>query len=356
MLFSCILSLLLLFLSSCSSSPPLDLSSLPAHHTSDGRFQNTDTLGLLLLDTMHLEEDVAKYDNSFYPLPLVRGNEFLWKDSLSSSATWIGQSTFYLRLGNLGVLTDPIFSKRASPISFIGPKRGTPPGRILDSLPPVHLVLISHDHYDHLDKRSIKSIYKKYPDVVFAVPLKVARLLKKWGIAEKQIIEKDWWESAEILGCELTFVPGHHKSNRFIFERNRNKTLWGGWMLVREGKKVWFAGDIAMGDGSFYKEIAARFAPLDLALIPIGSYLPARLTRMHVSPRQSAQLHLLMESKLSIAMHWGTFSLTAERMEDPPNDLKRAREELNIAEDRFRVSGMGEIIEIWRVNNATKLK
>jgi N-acyl-phosphatidylethanolamine-hydrolysing phospholipase D len=340
----------LFFLAACSSAPKLDVSTLPPHHTADGRFRNTDTIGPLLLDTMHLEEAVKNFDNTFEPLPLIRGGESLWVDSSKNTATWIGQSTFYLRLGNIGVLTDPIFSNRASPVFFAGPKRGSPPGRILDSLPPVDLVLISHDHYDHLDKRSIKSIYKKYPQVIFAVPLKMAELLEDWGIPSAQIIEKDWWEEAYFKDLKLTFVPAHHKAQRFIFDRNQNKRLWGGWIIQKKERSIWFAGDIAMGDGSYYKEIASRFAPIDFCLLPIGSYLPARLTRMHVSPRQAAQLHLLMKSKFSIAMHWATFSLTKDRMWDPPNDLNRARYELSIPEDHFRVSGMGEIILIWDNN------
>ena len=340
----------LFFLAACSSAPKLDVSTLPPHHTADGRFRNTDTIGPLLLDTMHLEEAVKNFDNTFEPLPLIRGGESLWVDSSKNTATWIGQSTFYLRLGNIGVLTDPIFSNRASPVFFAGPKRGSPPGRILDSLPPVDLVLISHDHYDHLDKRSIKSIYKKYPQVIFAVPLKMAELLEDWGIPSAQIIEKDWWEEAYFKDLKLTFVPAHHKTQRFIFDRNQNKRLWGGWIIQKKERSIWFAGDIAMGDGSYYKEIASRFAPIDFCLLPIGSYLPARLTRMHVSPRQAAQLHLLMKSKFSIAMHWATFNLTKDRMWDPPNDLNRARYELSIPEDHFRVSGMGEIILIWDNN------
>lgn len=332
----------------CASSPevlPPELER-PAHHTATG-FRNTDTSVSPILDTMQIDSLVGIRRTKVYALPIFRGNEFLWTDPTKNSATWIGHSTFYIRWNQIGILTDPIFSDRASPVTFAGPKRGTPPGRALDSLPEVHLVILSHSHYDHLDKRSIRAIYKKYPNVVFAVPLKVKPLFELWKIPSAQIIELDWWESAYYQNLKLTFVPAHHTSRRGAFKSSRDVTLWGGWILELNEKKIWFAGDIAMGDGSYYQAIAERFAPIDLSFLPIGSYKPSRYTRQHVSPRQSAQLHLLTESKHSIGMHWGTFGdMTFEKLEDPPADLKRARRELDISENDFHVLRHGEIIEI----------
>jgi len=352
-------SLFLLFLTcifACSAAEPSSEAQnlhyqkdpLPAHHLPDGHFRNTDTLTPPIRDTMEADSLVSTERTEVYRLPTVRGNEFLWADSLKASATWIGHCTFYIRWNGTGIITDPIFSDRSSPVWFFGPKRGTPPGRALDSLPPIDLVLISHSHYDHLDKSSIKDIHKKYPRAVFAVPLKVAELLEDWGIPKGRIIERDWWETAPFRTFTLTFVPTHHTSRRGAFQSSRDISLWGGWVLEKSGKKLWFMGDGGMGDGSYYKEIAAKFAPLDFCLLPIGSYKPSRYTRVHISPRQAAQLHLLMQSKESVGMHWGAFGMTYEKLEDPPKDLARARMELHIPEKDFRVMQHGEIMEILK--------
>jgi N-acyl-phosphatidylethanolamine-hydrolysing phospholipase D len=335
-----------------SSSEAQNLHSkkepLPAHHLPNGHFRNTDTLTSPIRDTMEVDSLVSTERTKVYRLPIARGNEFLWNDSLKASATWIGHATFYIRWNGTGIITDPIFSDRSSPVPFFGPKRGTPPGRALDSLPPIDLVLISHSHYDHLDKSSIKDIHKKYPRAIFAVPLKVAEILEDWGIPKGRIIERDWWETAPFRTFTLTFVPTHHTSRRGAFESSRDISLWGGWVLEKAGKKLWFMGDGGMGDGNYYKEIAAKFAPMDICFLPIGSYKPSRFTRVHISPRQAAQLHLLMQCKASVGMHWGDFGMTYEKLEDPPKDLARARTELHISEKDFRVMQHGEIMEILK--------
>ena len=358
-----LLFLLLILMSgilSCAekSAGEVSLENLPLHHLPDGHFRNTDTLTEPIRDTMEVDSLVPTERTQLRPLPIFRGGEEIWADSSASSVTWIGHSTYCIKLKKLSILADPIFSERASPVQFFfGPKRGSPPGRALDSLPNVDLVLISHDHYDHLDRGSIKDIYKKWLACYFAVPLKVAAILEDWGIPKSQIIELDWWES-RILSWKnlqdkltLTFVPAHHTSRRGAFKSSRNATLWGGWMLEFEKKKLWFAGDIAMGDGSYYKEIAKKFAPVDVAFLPIGSYKPSRYTRVHVSPRQAAQLHQLVQSKKSFAMDWGTFSMVYERMDDPPKDLARAKKELQIPEHDFIIPGLGEIVQIFVYSN-----
>lgn len=324
--------------------------SLPAHHMPNGHFRNTDTSSAPILDTMEVDSLVPTNRTELHPLPVIRGGEELWADTSLCTATWIGHGTYYIKLENFAILGDPIFSGRASPVQLFGPKRGTPPGRDLDSLPRVDLVLISHDHYDHLDKGSIKRIHKKWPNCLFAVPLKVAEILEGWGIPKRQILELDWWESADLANrMRLTFVPAHHTSRRGAFKSSRNSTLWGGWIVEWKGKRLWFAGDIAMGDGSYYREIAQKFSPVDVAFLPIGSYKPSRYTRVHVSPRQAAKLHLLVESKQSFAMHWGTFSMVFERMDDPPKDLERSKRELGIPDSAFIAPMPGKIVPILKL-------
>lgn len=349
--FQCmrILSLLLLLsvILACSSNEVLvKQSELPLHHLPNGHFRNTDTLTPPVRDTMEADSLVPKFRTRMYELPIVRGKEYLWEDSNAISAAWIGHSTFYIRWKNFGILTDPIFSERASPVTFAGPKRGTKPGRSLDSLPQVNLVIISHDHYDHLDKASVLQIFKKNKSVIFAVPLKVAEILTRWGIPKKQIIELDWWESKTVDDFNLTFVPAHHTSRRGLLKSSKNSTLWGGWVIEKSGFKIWFAGDIAFGDGSYYEEIGKRFFPIDVSFLPIGSYKPSRYTRQHISPRQAVQLHLMVGSKKSIAMHWGTFGMVYERLEDPPADLNRARLELKVPVSDFFTLFHGEIVNL----------
>ena len=341
-----------MFLCGCggtSSGVARQGSQLPPHHLPDGHFKNIDTSCAPIRDTMELDSLVPSYRTKVYRLPIARGNEELWADSTASTATWIGHGTYYILWKGYGILADPIFSDRSSPVQLFGPKRGTPPGRNLDSIPVVNLVIISHDHYDHLDKGSIKKIYKKWPKATFAVPLKVAEILEGWGIPESNIIELDWWQSATAGPLKLTFVPCHHLSRRGLFKSSANSTLWGSWILERPKEhKIWFAGDLAMGDGSYYKEIAEKFGPVDVAFLPIGSYKPSRYTRVHASPRQAAQLHLLMGSRLSLAMHWGDFGMVYDRLEDPPKDLARARRELSIPDSSFVVPVHGEIVPIFK--------
>ncbi len=342
---------LVLFLCSCAGTSDLAVHApgKPAHHLADGHFINIDTSVAAIRDTLEPDSLVPTHRTKVYRLPIARGNEELWIDSTISTATWIGHGTYYIMWKGYGILADPIFSDRASPVQLFGPKRGTPPGRALDSLPVVNLVIISHDHYDHLDKGSIKKIYKKWPQTTFAVPLKVAEILEDWGIPKKNIIELDWWQSASAGPLKLTFVPCHHLSRRGAFKSSINSTLWGSWILERPGEhKMWFAGDLAMGDGSYYKQIFEKFGPVDVAFLPIGSYKPSRYTRVHVSPRQAAQLHLIMQSRQSLAMHWGDFGMVYDRLEDPPKDLARARKELSIPDSSFTVPVHGEIVQILK--------
>lgn len=346
MRFVFLVFLVSVFLACASKEPLVQREGLPLHHLPNGHFRNTDTLTPPVRDTMEADSLVPKFRTRMYELPIVRGNENLWADSNAISATWVGHSTFYIRWKGFGILTDPIFSERASPVPFAGPKRGTPPGRSLDSLPQVDLVIISHDHYDHLDKRSVLQILKKNKAVFFAVPLGVAEILTGWGIPESQVIELDWWESAVLVDFNLTFVPAHHTSRRGLLKSSKNSTLWGGWVIEKSGYKIWFAGDVAYGDGSYYEDIGKEFAPIDVSFLPIGSYKPSRFTRQHVTPRQAVKLHLMVGSKKSIAMHWGTFGMVYERLEDPPRDLDRGRLELNVPKSDFFTLFHGEIVNL----------
>jgi L-ascorbate metabolism protein UlaG (beta-lactamase superfamily) len=237
------------------------------------------------------------------------------------AATWIGQSTFLLRTSGLTILTDPIFSDRASPFSWLGPTRAIPPAIALVDLPRVDLVLLSHDHYDHCDLPTLRSLARRDNPVV-VTPLGFERLLKGAGVGN--IVELDWWQSGTpVPGAEVTLVPARHWCRRRPFATNVR--LWGGFMLKAGGRLVYFVGDSGY-DEVLFKEIGRRCGPPDLALIPIGAYEPRWfMSSAHMNPAESIRVHRDVGAKRSLAMHWGTFDLTDEGREEPVRDLEAAR-------------------------------
>jgi len=231
--------------------------------------------------------------------------------------TWIGHSTFLVQLDGVNFLTDPIFSERSSPIKWIGPKRMTPPAIPIDALPPVDFVLISHNHYDHLDLPTVHALGNNSK---WFVPLGVKIFLESEGITNVE--ELDWWSQVTIGRLKIFCTPNQHFSGRTPFDRN--ECLWASWAIISPNQRVWFAGDT--GYNSFqFKEIGGKFGPFDLALIPIGAYDPEWIMRdHHVNPFEAVGVHTDVRSKFSIGMHWGTFTLTDEPIGEPPRLLKEA--------------------------------
>jgi N-acyl-phosphatidylethanolamine-hydrolysing phospholipase D len=248
--------------------------------------------------------------------------------------TWIGHSTFLLQVAGLNILTDPIFSDRASPLSFIGPRRRVPPGMLLEELPPVHAVIISHNHYDHLDAPTVTRLGG---DVRFYVPLGLAEWFQRRGL--NRVEELDWWQSASLEGIRLHAVPAQHFSMRSLFDRNR--TLWCGWVLETPAGKIYFSGDT--GYSPHFQEIGQRLGPMRLSLIHVGGYLPRWFMRsMHANPEEAVRIHRDVRSQQSIGMHWGVFKLTDEPLSEPPLLLERARQEAKIPPENFVVFDIGE--------------
>lgn len=240
----------------------------------------------------------------------------LFFDSKKPWAVRVNHSTFLLKLQKLHFLTDPIFSHTCSPLSFIGPKRHHAPALDLIELPPIDYVFISHDHYDHFDKKSCLKLASFSPETHFIVPLG----LKNWFDKKKlKATELGWWETAEFKDLKVTSVPAQHFSGRRLIGRNR--TLWAGYVLESFGKKVYFAGDTGYNSIDF-KKIGKTFQSLDLSLLPIGAYEPrAIMSSIHVNPQEAIEIHKDTFSKLSLAMHYGTFKLTDEEMPLPPYEL-----------------------------------
>jgi N-acyl-phosphatidylethanolamine-hydrolysing phospholipase D len=260
------------------------------------------------------------------------------------AVTWIGHASTLIQAGGSNILTDPIFSERASPVSFAGPKRHVAPGLTLAELPHIDAVVISHNHYDHLDKASVKALAAQAGGPpLFIVPLGV----KAWlaGVGIDNAVELDWWQSARVGAVEIVFTPAQHWSGRSLGDRM--ETLWGGYAIFAPDFQVYFAGDTAYSRD--FADIHAHFAArhgagrgFDLALLPIGAYEPRWfMSAQHVDPAEAVRIHGDLGAERSIGIHWGTFQLTDEPLDEPPQALGRAARAAGLADDAFTVLAVG---------------
>lgn len=256
------------------------------------------------------------------------------------AVTFINHSSFLLQFNGLNILTDPVYSERTSPVSFVGPKRVRSPGLAFERLPKIDIVMISHNHYDHMDLDTLKRLDKKFSPK-FLVPMKDGKLLKDEGI--KNVAELDWWAS-HYFGekAKITFTPAQHFSGRGLFDRN--KTLWGSYIIKYNGYNVFFAGDT--GYSPHFKEIKYRFQSIDFSILPIGAYKPRWFMKtMHMNPAEAVTAHTDLESKKSIGMHFGTFQLTEESIYAPIEELQRAKLKKNINANDFTVMSVGQTLK-----------
>jgi len=239
------------------------------------------------------------------------------------------------------ILTDPQFSGRASPVQWAGPKRVVPPGIDLGDLPHIDIVIISHDHYDSLDTDTVRKLYSRAggDKTMFFVPLGLREWFQKLGI--NNVIEMDWWDEQELDGLRIIATPMQHWGKRSPFSRNEH--LWASWVIIADDFRFYFGGDT--GYSPHFKETGEKFGPFDLAALPIGAYEPRWFMRNHhINPEEAAQAHTDLRSKKAVAMHWGTFMLTDEPLDEPPVRLKKAMEERGIPEKEFLVLQHGETI------------
>jgi L-ascorbate metabolism protein UlaG (beta-lactamase superfamily) len=257
-------------------------------------------------------------------------------------ATWVGHSTVLLRSASAAILTDPIFSDRASPLSWMGPRRAAPPGVDFGAIPRVDVVLLSHDHYDHLDLPTLRRLARR-DDPLAIAPLGHRSLLSGAGL--RRIVELDWWQTHECApGLAATLVPALHWSRRRPFATNRR--LWGGFMLHAGGKLVFFAGDSGY-DKRLFREIGRRCGAPDLALIPIGAYEPRWFMRSaHMNPSEAVRTHKDVGAHRSLAIHWGTFQLTDEGRDEPVRALGAALKLAGLAADDFATPALGETVAV----------
>jgi N-acyl-phosphatidylethanolamine-hydrolysing phospholipase D len=252
------------------------------------------------------------------------------------TVTWIGHATLLIQLEGVNVLTDPQWSPRASPVTFGGPRRLVPPGLRFEDLPPIHVVVISHDHYDHLDVATVKRLAATHRPR-FLVPLG----LKEWfaGLGITDVEELDWWQERGLRGLTFTCVPAQHFSGRTLWDRNRR--LWSGWAVVGRQRRVYFAGDTAYWGG--LKEIGERLGPFDLAAIPIGAYLPPVIMKVsHTTPEEALAALGDVRGRVLVPIHWGTFDLADEPLDEPPRRLQAEARRLNLGPDRVWTLRHGE--------------
>jgi L-ascorbate metabolism protein UlaG (beta-lactamase superfamily) len=245
--------------------------------------------------------------------------------------TFVNHTTFLIQVDGVNILTDPVWSKRASPFRWSGPKRMRPPGLRMEDLPRIDYVLLSHNHYDHLDMQTLSVIAgAHHPEII--TPLGVKAFLDKEQIAKGKDI--DWWDKLELKnGVEVTSVPAQHFSGRGTLDRDA--TLWCGFVLSTSRGKIYFAGDTGYHE-TLFKEIGEKMGGIRLSILPIGAYKPAWfMSPVHTSPEEAVKIHLDIKSQLSIGSHFGTFALADEGFEDPVNDLRIAKNKLQIPDTAF---------------------
>ena len=250
---------------------------------------------------------------------------------------WLGHATVLLRIGGLHVITDPHLGGRASPLSFVGPPRRVPAPAQAQELPRIDAVLISHNHYDHLDAGSIRALLRCNPQMRCYAPLGLGAWLRRRGAAH--VHELDWWQRHEYDGLELHCVPAQHWSARTLLDRNR--TLWCGWVVRSKGFTFWFAGDT--GYTRRLAEIAMRLGSPDLAALPIGAYEPRWFMRaQHIDPPEAVRLHEELGVARSLAIHWGTFELADDSLDQPAHALRTALTAHGMSEQVFWLLRQGE--------------
>jgi L-ascorbate metabolism protein UlaG (beta-lactamase superfamily) len=237
--------------------------------------------------------------------------------------TWLGHSTLLVEIDGYRVLIDPVWGERASPVSWAGPKRFHRPPLALADLPKLDAVVLSHDHYDHLDYPTILELAKS--DVKFIMPIGVGSHLEYWGVPAKRIVELEWWETHQVGDLKLVATPARHFSGRDL---TRNKTLWSGWAFVGDEHRVYYSGDTAMFDG--FTEIGEKYGPFDVTIIETGAY-NQRWADVHLGPEQAVQAHRMVGGQLMIPVHWGTFELALHSWTAPIERTVKAAEECNVA-------------------------
>ncbi len=231
------------------------------------------------------------------------------------SITWVGHATLLVQVDGVNVLTDPTWSDRAGPTSWIGARRVNSPGLAFEDLPRIDVVTISHDHYDHLDLPTVKRLASTH-DPLFLVPLGMAAWFVDNGMP--RVEELDWWQEREHRGVRFVCTPAQHFSQRSLWDGNQR--LWASWAVLGRERRFYHGGDTGYFAG--FKEIGRRLGPFDVAALPIGAYLPPSIMKwVHTTPEEAVQAFVDLDARMLLGMHWGTFDLADEPLDEPPGRM-----------------------------------
>jgi len=297
----------------------------PPHHV-DGGFRNLGGLlghgkaPLAVTIPFFVRRIASSLSSNTGPFParVVNDGRFLRENALGSvpSVTWVGHSTLLVQMGHATFLTDPTWSETASPVT-VGPRRFVEPGLAVTDLPAIDFVVVSHNHYDHMDLETLKALGARGARIF--VPLANAETLRAAGI--DAVEEMDWWQTRRIGEVEVHCVPARHWSRRSLFDEDR--ALWSGWVVKAKDRRFYFAGDTGMFPG--FEEIGARLGPFDLAALPIGAYEPrAMMAPAHLSPEEAVEAAIVVGAARTLAIHFGTFDLSDEPVDEPPRRFRAA--------------------------------
>jgi N-acyl-phosphatidylethanolamine-hydrolysing phospholipase D len=256
------------------------------------------------------------------------------------TVTWVGHATLLVQLEHLTFLTDPTWSNRPSPVPLIGPGRYVPPGLEMEDLPPIDFVVISHNHYDHLDLPTLRALARRNQETRFFVPMGNAELLRRNGI--QQVEELDWGDTATYEGVSIHCLPSQHWSKRGLGDDN--KALWSSWAVTGSQRRFYFSGDTGYFPG--FKAIGDRLGPFDLVAVPIGAYAPRAMMReSHMNPEEALNAAVDLQARRAVAMHFGTFDLSDEPLDEPPRRFRQAAENSSLGASGAWVLDIGETRE-----------
>lgn len=272
------------------------------------------------------------------PIIQVDPNGFAEPPESGLRITWLGHSTYLIEIGGIRALIDPVWAERASPFTWAGPQRFYQPPLPLSALPEIDVILISHDHYDHLDYETVLAL--KDRDIRWMVPLGVGAHLESWGVPNDRVSELDWWESRTVSGVQLTATPARHFSGRSVKFNDKNATLWAGWALKSSQRSVFYSGDTGLHPA--FKEIGERLGPFDLTLMETGAY-NSMWPDVHLGPEQAVLAHQLVRGRVMMPAHWGLFDLAMHSWTEPAERVIEAAKALGESINVVRPGGTYDI-------------
>ncbi|MGB5372440.1 MAG: MBL fold metallo-hydrolase [Polyangiales bacterium] len=339
-----VLAILALALVSPAAASPFGDALGPAPREEDGRFMNSAGPLPEVSASVTLPFFFRRIASSFSEISSALDhvpNDGAWLRENAKhsepSVTWIGHATLLVQMGHLTFLTDPIWSDRASPVSFAGPQRIVEPGVAIDDLPSIDFVVVSHNHYDHLDLASLVELSERDRSTRFYVPLENGDLLRENGI--ENVEELDWGQHAEHEGVRVYCLPAQHWSKRGIGDDR--EALWSSWAVVSAERRFFFAGDTGYFEG--FARIAEALGPFDLAALPIGAYEPTEMMKAsHMNPEEAVQAAIDLRARAAVAMHYGTFKLSDEPLGEPPARFKEAASKGALGDEAAWLLRIGE--------------